>query len=131
MVSRWPVASTVTVQPHELDSAGRLTDAGAQRVFAHARQTYFDECTTLDGVEITAGRADVRIGDGVVAGVVEVLVGVVEIYPDSFTMRARIRPQEGEGIAADCESLLSVAGELPPACDDEFIARAHDARHMG
>jgi hypothetical protein len=59
---------------------------------------------------------------------VTISVGVVEIYPDSFTMEARIRPAEGEGIAARSRASLEVA--VTDRMKDEFIALAHAAREM-
>jgi hypothetical protein len=64
---------------------------------------------------------------------VTVAVAVVEVYPDSFTMTARIRPAgpaSGDGIAATAWCSLAPRGEVTNAMRDEFIAHAHSARYM-
>ena len=48
IVSRWPIVMPVSVQAGDCDDDGRLTDAGAERMFALARERYFDLCTTVD-----------------------------------------------------------------------------------
>lgn len=56
------------------------------------------------GLDVSVRARDVTLGPAVVRTGVAVATGVVEIFPDSFTMHARIR-------------------------SDEFIARAHRAAY--
>jgi hypothetical protein len=131
MVSRWPVLVTLGVEPGECDEEGRLTGAAVERLFARGRDAYFELCTTVEGstVEVLASSVDrgsVAPGDGGVT----VSVGVVEVFPDSFTMTARVRPARSsvEGhTAASGWCSLSPGGEVSTAMRDEFIALAHGA----
>jgi hypothetical protein len=59
-----------------------------------------------------------------------VSVNVVEVFPNSFTMAARLRPDDRDGIAATASCTLSPGGEVPKAIRDEFIALAHEAKHI-
>jgi hypothetical protein len=76
-------------------------------------------------------------GSAVVAGTplsdnrrVTISVNVVEVFPDRFTMSARIRPADREGVAADARcSLAPKSGEVPIVMRDEFIALAHAASY--
>jgi hypothetical protein len=64
---------------------------------------------------------------------VTVSVGVVEVFPDRFTMLARVRPvgpADGDGLAASASCSLSPGGAVPTAMRDEFIALAHAAAHF-
>jgi hypothetical protein len=135
MVSRWPVLVTATLTSDELDAQQHLTPAAVERVFALARDAYLSQCRTLAGVEMEVATCDVQIGGATVLGTeVTIVAAVVEIYPESFTMRARIRASDAAGgtgdVAADAACTLTTSGTLPQACVDEFIALAHNAPHV-
>jgi hypothetical protein len=131
IVSRWPVRISIGVAPTDLDDEGRLTVDAVERYFAQARVAYFDRCTTT-----SIDALDVR-GSAVVPGTpiagnsnVTISVNVVEVFPDRFTMSARIRPADRDGVAADARcSLAPTTGEVPNAMRDEFIALAHGASY--
>ncbi|MGQ0802507.1 MAG: hypothetical protein ACT4PI_01400 [Actinomycetota bacterium] len=57
-------------------------------------------------------------------------MSVVEVFADRFTMEARMRPRDRDGIAATAWCSLSPGGEVPTAMRDEFIALAHAAPHV-
>ena len=59
-----------------------------------------------------------------------VSVAVVEVYPDRFTMTARLRPRDDDGIVATALCPVSPGGEVPTEMRDEFIALAHAATAM-
>ncbi len=69
-------------------------------------------CTTL-GTTPELRRCTTTPGTSASGTEVTVSVGVVEIYPESFDMQARIRPVHTDGIAATARCSL-----------------AHGARHM-
>jgi hypothetical protein len=131
IVSRWPVLIAVPLAPDETGDDHLLTAAGVERVFAMARSVYLAECTSLDGVTVevgpvrTSGRPLIGFSDTVMFA-----TGVVEIYPDSFVMNARIWAPDGEGDKVEASCTCSTGEPLPDACRDEFIARAHSAGHM-
>ena len=129
IVSKWPVRITVAVHDGETDGEGHLTEAGALRAFAEARQAYVADCASLAGLTISLRACDVTLGAAVVRTGVVVATGVVEIFPDSFTMHARIRSDDDGDLAADGVCELSTGGDLPIECRDEFIARAHRAAY--
>jgi hypothetical protein len=129
MVSKWPVLVSLPIAPDDLDDEGALVRDAAERLFARARDVYFARCRTVDVAALEVLEVDVRPGGADVgSGEVTVSVSVVEVFPDRFTMNARIRPAAGEGIAADAWCSLS-AGEVSAAMRDEFIGLAHGAAH--
>jgi hypothetical protein len=136
MMSRWPVLVSLPVGAGELDAGGQLTEAAVERLFAEARDAYFAECTTLDAAAVEVLAAIVTLGAAPVgAGGVTVSACVVEVFPDSFTMSARVRPVDsgdgdGFGVAATAWCSLSPGGEVTEAMRDEFIAHAHAATHF-
>lgn len=133
ILSRWPVRVTVSITEADLEADDRLTTAAAQRCFAVARDAYFAKCTTLDPAAIEVRDVAITNTNAAASGAtVTVSVSVVEIFPDIFTMNMRIRPEEGDGIAADGTCTLSLGtGQLvTDAIRDEFIALAHGARYM-
>jgi hypothetical protein len=128
MVSKWPVLMFLPVGSDDREADGRLTDEACARMFAAGRAEYFELCRTIDGeavsvLEAPAPRRTTPVGDEV-----SISVNVAELFPDRFTMTARIRPAEGDGIAADVVCTVS-AGEVTVEVRDEFIAMAHAARH--
>jgi acyl-CoA thioesterase FadM len=130
IVSRWPIVMPISVQAGDCDDDGRLTDAGAERMFALARASYFDLCTTVDIATLELQRTTVARGSVAVnASGVTVSVNVTEVYPETFTMSARIRPADGPGVAADARCSLFPGGPVSNAMRDEFISLAHNARH--
>jgi hypothetical protein len=129
MVSRWPVRIALDVAPGELDDDARLTEAAVTRCFETARATYFDNCTTVDRTQLTARETTVTLGAAPVAnGRLTISVNVVELFPDAFTMSARLRPTDDDGVCASATCTLVPAGGVTNAMRDEFIAHAHAAR---
>jgi hypothetical protein len=128
MVSRWPVVVSVPLAEHEVDAPGELSDAAIERVMQCGRDAYFDLCSTLDGASIEVRETATSRRGAAVTEQVTISVSVVEVFPDSFTMHARIRPAETDGVVADVVCEVS-AGEVTTAMRDEFIALAHGASH--
>lgn len=129
IVSKWPVRIRVAIHDDEIDAAGHLTEPGAQRAFAEARRTYLDDCESLVGLDVSVRACDVKLGPATVRTGVVIATGVVEIFPDSFTMHARIRSDDDGELAADGVCELSTGEDVPIECRDEFIARAHRAAY--
>ncbi len=129
MISRWPVRVEVPIDAGDCDDAGRLSDAGVERVFAVARAAYFDLCRTIDPGTLEIRRSAVRHGEAKAGSGVSVSVNVTEVFPDTFTMAARIRSESGD-VSADALCALSPGGTVTDAMRDEFIALAHGATHM-
>jgi hypothetical protein len=128
MVSKWPVLLFVPVGGEDREEDGRLTEEACARMFAAGRAEYFEQCRTIDGdavavLEAPAARRTAPVGDQV-----SISVNVTELFPDRFAMTARIRPAEGDGIAADAVCTVS-AGEVSAEVRDELIAIAHAAPH--
>jgi hypothetical protein len=61
---------------------------------------------------------------------VTVSVTVIEVFRDSFTMAARLRPRSGDGIAATAWCRLLPGGPVSIDVRDEFIALAHTATYV-
>ena len=130
IVSRWPLVIPLPVGPGDCDANGYLADATVERMFALARARYFELCATVDASTIEIPRSVVARGDAAVTpGGVTISVSVIEIYAETFTMAARIRPADGPGVAADARCSASPGGDVTDAMRDEFIALAHAARH--
>ena len=130
MVSRWPVLISASVVAGDVEADGTLRAEAVERLFGEARDVYVAECRTLgDGrlevVDVVVTPGDVAVGPGEVT----VSVSVVEVFPDRFTMNARIRPAAGEGIAADAVCSIVPNGPVTGEIRDELIAKAHAARH--
>ncbi len=130
ILSRWPVLLTLRVAETELDGDGRLTEEAVERLFADARREYVAGCATVDDTTLTLRGSTVSLRDVPVGDGVTISVSVVEIYPETFTMNAMVRPSDGGDVAASATCSLSPDGEVTNAIRDEFIARAHDARYM-
>jgi hypothetical protein len=130
IATRWPVLISVELTAAEVDADGRASDAAIDRVFEQARRVYLDGCETLREQTLEVLRTDIRRGGGrVTPRGVTVATGVVEVFPEAFVMNARIRARDDGELVADATCTLTTGGELPIACRDEFIARAHGARH--
>lgn len=129
MVSRWPVVLSLPVAASVRDGDGRLTNAAVERLFGQARVAYFERCTTVDASTLEVRKSSTQPGEAAAGDGVTVSVNVTEVFPDSFTMTARIRPREGDGIAATAWCSLTPSGEVPRAMRDEFIALAHAAAY--
>jgi acyl-CoA thioesterase FadM len=130
IISRWPTRLDVALIDGDCDADGRLNETGAARLFALAREAYFDESTAVDQGLLALRTCTIRIGDAPVAGhKVSVSVNVSELYDDEFTMTSRMRPTTGAGIAANGTCSLGLAGGVTRAVRDEFIAREHGARY--
>ena len=130
IVSRWPVVVSLPVGADERDDEGRLTEAAVERLFAEVRAAYFEQCTTVDRSALEVRETKVRVAGEPVGDAVTVSASVVEVFPDSFTMNARIRPGEGGEVAAEAWCSLSPGGEVTKPMRDEFIALAHAATHF-
>ena len=132
--TRWPVVVSRAVTPADRDADGRLTEAAIERLFTEGRAAYFDECATIDGSTVDVRQTKVQPGRAAVSDDgVTVAVAVVEVFPDSFTMTARMRPDgpsDGEGIAATAWCSVSPGGTVSTAMRDELIAMAHAAKHL-
>ena len=130
IATRWPVLITLELSAEEIDADARATDAAIDRVFTEARRVYLDGCETLRGETVAVLRSEVRRGDAqVTPNGVSIATGVVEIFPVAFVMNARLRGLADGNLVADATCTLTTGGALPTACRDEFIARAHSARH--
>jgi acyl-CoA thioesterase FadM len=130
IVSRWPVVIPLPLEAGDCDADDRLTEAGAARMFAIARARYFDLCRTVDVATLEVQRLAVARGSAPVhASGVTISVNVTEVYPDTFTMSARIRPADGPGVAADARCSLFPGREVSNEMRDDFIALAHNARY--
>jgi hypothetical protein len=134
IVSRWPVVVTLPVTASDRDAAGRLVDGAVERLAAEARSAYFERCATVDPSTIDVRSSRVQTGQcAATADEVTVSVGVVEVYPETFTILARIRPvgpADGDGIAATATHSLAPGGGVSTAMRDEFINHAHTAAHI-
>ena len=134
MLSRWPVLVTLPVADVDRDADGRLSDAAVERLFARARAAYFERCACVDAAALELQKTKVQLGGSPPgADGVTVAVNVVEVFPDRFTMMARLRPvgpADDDGIAATAWCSLAPGGEVPRAMRDEFIALAHGAAYM-
>ena len=132
MLSRWPVLVELSLLDDDRDADGVLTDAAVTRLFVEVRGAYAAECSTLDLP--TAEVRDVVVTRGAVPvpdAFVSVSVAVVEVFPESFTMEARIRPGEGAGIAGSASCVVVPAGgAVGDALRAELIELAQNARHM-
>ena len=128
MLSKWPVLLFLPVGGGDRDEDGRLTAEACERMFAAGRAEYFAACRTIDpgAVEILEAPAPRRTAT--VADEVSISVNVAELFPDRFTMTARIRPARDDGIAADAVCTVT-AGEVTVEVRDELIAMAHASRH--
>jgi hypothetical protein len=130
IVTRWPVLVSLPVAAEDRDADGRLTVACVERFFADARRVYVGACRTLDGRELTVSDVAVALGPAAVeVGEASVSVSVVEVFDDRFTMHARVRPAEGDGIAAEARADVLPGGVVTRELRDELIAHAHGARH--
>jgi len=129
IVSRWPVRMTLPIEREDRDADDRLTEAGVERLFAIAAETYFDLCETVGAGRVATAERVTVVGVPVGGDHVTISVGVIEIYPDEFTMEARVRPAEGEGVAARAKYRYTVDGGVGEPMRDEFIALAHTARY--
>jgi acyl-CoA thioesterase FadM len=129
MVSRWPVLVTLPVTASDCDEDGRLTDAAVDRFFAVARAAYIEQCTTVDPSTLEIMATSVQPGSAPAHDHVTVSVNVTEVFPDRFTMTARLRAG-GDGIAATARCSLSPRGPASTATRDEFVALAHAAAHI-
>jgi hypothetical protein len=123
MLARWPVLITLPVD-------GPLTEDGVERLFATARDRYFERCSTVDAAELSVDTAVQMGAHAVDGGEVTISVNVNEIYPDRFTMVALVRPAVGEGIVARATCSLTTGGDVTKEMRDEFIAIAHAAAYF-
>ena len=131
IASKWPVLVSVPVTEADRDEAGLLTEAAAERAFGEARTAYLGGCRTLAGRGIEVEDVVLARRDALDASISEITVSVsvVEVFPDRFTMHVRIRPSEGDAIAAEGSCSLVPAGGVGNDVRDELIALAHAASH--
>lgn len=128
IASKWPVLLVLPVLPGDVDGDGRLSPEGAERLFAEGRAAYFELVRSFSPgdvrvLEVGAPRQGVAVGPEA-----SISVSVVELFPDRFTMEARVRPAAGEAIAADLSCTVT-AGEVTDEVRDDLIAIAHAAAH--
>jgi hypothetical protein len=129
MASRWPTLINASITPEDVDAAGRLTTDAVERLIGEARAAYLRGCETFEVSAATAQRATIRGGQPLTGDAVTVSIGVVEGFPETFEMEARIRSDNGD-IAADARCTVALRGGVTNAIRDELIARAHNARYM-
>jgi acyl-CoA thioesterase FadM len=130
-MTRWPIRLSLPLDPTDRDEEGELTDAGVSRLFGIARNAYFARCTKFDSSATEIGPLSVQRREPRATGAkVTISVGVTEVFPDNFTMAARIRLAEGGGVAADAQCSVSIATGVTDAIRDELIALAHGASHF-
>jgi hypothetical protein len=130
IASKWPVLVSLAVVDGDRDEEGALTEAGVERLFAEARAAYFDECTTVSAGEVVVEEQRVQPGLVVEGDEVTVSVSVVEVFPEAFTMHALVRPGDGGQASAAAKARVSpTSGVVTDEMRDEFIAKAHSARH--
>jgi acyl-CoA thioesterase FadM len=131
MLSRWPVLISVPLAAEDCDDQERMTDAAIERVFGAARAAYFEQCTTVDRATSEIVGTSIRRGAATVPSrSVTVSASVVEIFPESFTMEARIRTEGSDDVVADARCSVLLGGGVTDSIRDEFIALAHGARHF-
>ncbi len=134
ILSRWPVVVALPVTASDRDADGHLVDAAVERLFAHARAAYFERCATVDPSTIEVESTRIQPGQcAATADEVTVSVGVVELFPETFKMVARIRPvgpADGDGLVATATSSLAPSGGVTTEMRDEFIGHAHSAAHF-
>ena len=131
ILTRWPILLSLPLGPTDRDAAGRLTDSAVGRLFGLARAAYFARCTTFDGAASEVGPVSVQRREAQVSGAkVTISVSVTEVFPDNFTMAARIRPADNGGVAADARCSVSIATGVTNAIRDELIGLAHGASHF-
>ena len=128
IASKWPVLVSLAVVDGDCDDDGALTEAGVERLFAEARAAYFAECSTIAAEDVVVEQHVAEPGLVVDGDGVTVSVAVIEVFPDSFTMHALVRGA-GDGAARARAKLAPASGEVTDAMRDEFIAKAHAARH--
>lgn len=128
-VSRWPVLLQADVRNEDRDDEGALGEAGAERLFALARDAYLDACRTVEASDLRLRGMSVRRNPAPIGDTVTVSAGVVEILPDAFTLSVRIRAT-GDAVVADVTATFATADPIPASMRDEFIALAHNARHF-
>jgi hypothetical protein len=129
IVSRWPVRLALPIDDSDRDAGHRLTEGAVDRIFAEAADAYFALCRTVDAGRVQISKQVNVAGVPVEGDHVTISVGVVEIYPDEFTLEARLRPAAGEGIAGQATRRYKVEGGVGEDMRDEFIALAHAARY--
>ncbi|MGO9559600.1 MAG: hypothetical protein ACLPQS_00290 [Acidimicrobiales bacterium] len=130
MVSRWLVLLRRAITPDDRDDERCLTDSAVQWLSAEARSAYFDLCPHVDESAMELGDTSIDPGrEAMSDDEVTVSTNVVEVFPDRFTMTARIRSCGTSDGAATAWCSLSPAGGVSTEMRDEFIALAHGARH--
>lgn len=108
MVSRWPVLVSLPVADSDRGADGRLTEPAVERLFAQARAA-FAKCATVDDSTLELRESTVQPGTASAGDGVTVSVAVVEVFPDRFTMEARLRPRDREDDQS-VSSTASIAG---------------------
>jgi hypothetical protein len=102
-VSRWPVLEEHPVAAGDLDAGGAVRDDSVARWVAAARSAYLDRCAALrrrqqaSGLELQVESASLPPGAslGRRPAAVAVSAGVREVWPSSFAIAVRLRP-DGE-----------------------------------
>lgn len=65
------------------------------------KPAYFALCSTFSADDVVVLERTVLRTNAVTGRRVSISASVVEVFPDRFVMNARIRPDEGEAVAAD------------------------------
>jgi acyl-CoA thioesterase FadM len=144
-VSRWPVLEEYPVQAGDLDAGGVVRDESVARWAAAARSAYLDRCAALrrrqeEGLELQVQSASLPPGASLGRGpsAVAVSAGVREVWPSSFAMAVRLRPDGGDRDTAVNGSVVmrlvdpatGEPRELGDEVRDELIALEHAAEHF-
>lgn len=130
IVTRWPVLVSLPVTGKDRDVDGHLTGACVERIFGLVLDVYLGTCRTLEGVAVDAAAPTLVPGPAPVAvGEASVSASVIEVFEDRFTVHVRIRPAEGDGIAAEARGEVFPAGGVTRKIRDELIVHAQEARH--
>jgi acyl-CoA thioesterase FadM len=144
-VSRWPVLEEYPVQAGNLDPGGMVRDESVARWAAAARSAYLDRCAALrrrqeePGRELQVQSASLPPGAslGRRPSAVAVSVGVREVWPSSFAIAVRLRPDGGDReVAVNGGVVMRLVDpatgeprELGDEVRDELIALEHAAQH--
>jgi acyl-CoA thioesterase FadM len=145
-VSRWPVLEEHPVAAGDLDAGGAVRDDSVARWVAAARSAYLDRCAALrrrqqaTGLELQVESASLPPGAslGRRPAAVAVSAGVREVWPSSFAIAVRLRPDGGDrDVAVNGSVVMRLVDpasgeprELGDEVRDELIALEHAAEHF-
>jgi hypothetical protein len=141
-MSRWVVLHEHTVAVSDVRADGGVGIETFERWIASACDEYLGHCHVLRSMQgrdhVELQREIAGLSSAVVRDVdprVAVSATAAEVWPDSFRISLRIRPNADSVINASCTiSLVDTRtgdrAQLGNAVRDELIALEHAARHM-